>query len=131
MEHHLLAERGCAVARMEVVEGPTGRRNWPDTVKARIVAESYERGKSVADVARRHGLRPQHLSTWRRLVREGKLALPAEGVPLFADVTVARAPASVQSAAIEIEAAGVLVRLPAESAPGRIAEIVSALGAVL
>ena len=28
------------VSRLEVLEGPTGRRKWPDEVKARIVAET-------------------------------------------------------------------------------------------
>ena len=28
------------VSRIEVLDGPTGRRRWPDEVKARIVAES-------------------------------------------------------------------------------------------
>ena len=39
--------------RLEVVEGPTGRRRR-DEEKARIVAESLMPGMSVADLARRH-----------------------------------------------------------------------------
>ena len=63
----LLDEVRGSVTRMEVLEGPTGRRSWPDEVKARIVAESFEPGARVCDVAQRHGLAPQHLSTWRGL----------------------------------------------------------------
>lgn len=39
------AERACGFAgRLEVIEKPTGRRSWPDAVKARIVRESFEAG---------------------------------------------------------------------------------------
>ena len=31
-------------------------RRWPDHVKAQIVAESFQPGARVVDVARRHGL---------------------------------------------------------------------------
>ena len=47
-----------AVSRIEVLEGPSGRRRWPDAVKGRIVAESYASNASVSATARRHGLVP-------------------------------------------------------------------------
>ena len=34
--------------RVEVIEGPRGRRSWPDHVKARIVRESLEPGSRSA-----------------------------------------------------------------------------------
>ena len=40
--------------RIDVVTGPTGRRRWPEHVKAAIVLETYRDGVTVADVARRH-----------------------------------------------------------------------------
>lgn len=133
MEHHLLAERRCVAERLEVLEGPTGRRQWPDEVKARIVAESFEPGTRVAEVARRHGLKPQHLSTWRRLARQGKLVLPAEDGPVFAALELEEPPAPASTGPttgpIEIEAGGVTVRLPGVSSAARIAEIVAALRA--
>lgn len=55
---HLLASVGGQTRRLEVMEGPPGRRNWPDEVKAAIVAESFEPGVKVSAVARRHGLTP-------------------------------------------------------------------------
>ena len=58
--------------------GPTVRRTWPDEVKARIVLEPFEPGTRVVDVARRHGIAPQQLTAWRRLARQGKLALPVD-----------------------------------------------------
>jgi hypothetical protein len=36
---------------IEVVAGPTGRRRWPDGLKARIVAETLQLGAKVAEVA--------------------------------------------------------------------------------
>jgi len=124
--------RGC-VGRMEVLEGPTGRRLWPDEEKQRIVRESFEPGARVCDVARRNGLTPQHLSTWRGLARKGKLAIPIpeEGLPAFAALEVveepATAPGTASGSMIEIEAAGVTVRLSSDAPTARIAEIAVAL----
>ena len=75
-----MAEDGF-VGRYEVVEPRRGNRRWPDDVKARIVAESLEPGVRVVDVARRHGVIANQLSSWRRQAREGILALPFEAMP--------------------------------------------------
>ncbi|SPL62711.1 ATP-dependent DNA helicase RecQ [Ochrobactrum soli] len=64
------------VGRYELVEPRRGNRRWPDDVKARIVAESFEPGARVVDVARRHGVIANQLSDWRRQARDGNLALP-------------------------------------------------------
>src|SRR5487761_2448252 len=64
--------------RLEVIEGPSGRRSWPDVVKAQIVRESFEAGVTVSEVARRHRMSPQHLTFWRRAAREGRLTLSAD-----------------------------------------------------
>lgn len=57
------------VGRYEVVEPQRGNRRWPDDVKARIVAESFEPGAGVVDVARLHGVIANQLSDWRRQAR--------------------------------------------------------------
>lgn len=57
--------------------GQRCNRNWPDAVKARIVAETVRSGATVTAIARRHGVKVNHLSAWRTLVRQGNLVLPA------------------------------------------------------
>ena len=52
-------------------------RHWPYDVKAQIVSESPRPGALVNEVAERHGLEPNHLSTWRTMAPQGKLLLLA------------------------------------------------------
>jgi transposase len=128
----LLASRRKTVERLEVMAGPTGRRSWPDAVKARIVAESFAAGVRVIDVARRHGVTPQQVMTWRRQARRGTLALPAESAIDFAALVLDEPPAppSVKiPVPIEIEAGGVTVRLAGDCPAARVAEIAIALRA--
>ena len=135
--------------RVEVLDGPSGRRRWPDELKGRIVAESFAPGARVCDVARRYRVTGQQLTTWRRAAREGLLALPGDGVgaddlglvsvevePLIS--AEATSPergdrGSTWSGAgpddrIEIVAGSVLVRLPIATVAARVAEIAVALG---
>ena len=62
------------VRRVEVFTGAGRRRSWTAEGKLRIVAESYAAGETVSAVARRHGLTPQQLFTWRRLARQAALS---------------------------------------------------------
>ena len=123
--------------RVEVIEGPSGRRSWPDDVKARIVRESHEPGATVSEVARRHRISPQHLTLWRRAARQGRLSVSvgydekvgdASFVPLAID-TDRREPVSAVNDRIVIELNGMVLKLPAQTAASRIAEIVFALEA--
>ena len=68
---------------MDIQVGAGRRRRWSDEVKGRIVAESYAPGAVVSEVARRHGISPQHLFVWRKEARAGVLSLPADEAPLF------------------------------------------------
>ena len=119
------------VSRLEVLEGPTGRRKWPDEVKARIVAETLVAGARVCEVADRHGVAPQYLTTWRRLAKQGRLVLPADGSALFVPLVVGdaseRRTAAPIATHIEMEVAGVLVRMPFDVSSARIGEIAAVL----
>ena len=129
---HLLASAGGNIGRLEVLDGPTGRRTWPDEVKAAIVAESFEPGVKVSAVARRHGLTPQHLTLWRRAAREGQLVLPAAGEESFAQLVVGDPCAGKQGdpggyAAISIETDGIILRVPSDIGVSRLGDIVRVL----
>jgi transposase-like protein len=68
-----------SVSRLEVIA--TGsRRRWTLAEKCRIVAESYRAPRIVSATARRHGLTPSQLFTWRRLDSEGRLTADADAL---------------------------------------------------
>jgi len=114
----------------------SGHRRWPDDLKARIVAETLMPGATVNDVAGKYDMRPNHLSAWRRMAKDGELVLPApEAEAEFAPLVVfdVEPPPSVKDTelvqpAIEIVAGSVSVRLDGATPAGRIADIVRALG---
>ena len=68
------SDGGRYAGRIDVIPGPTGRRRWPEHVKAAIVLETYRDGVSVADIARKHDISPPQLHAWRRAAREGVVA---------------------------------------------------------
>lgn len=82
------------VQRFEVFTGAGKRRDWPPEVKVSIVAESYSGAETISAVARRHGIIPSQLFTWRRQLREQMeaegLALPvaSDRPPLFVPAVV-------------------------------------------
>jgi len=131
MEQHLLGKAGLDTSRLEVFEGPTGRRDWPDDVKGRIVAETLKPGVRVVDVARRHGMAAQHLSKWRRLAREGKIVVPGDDLedgPMFASLEIASEKIPISGGGfIAIEFGDMVIRLPSDTPARRIADITHAL----
>ncbi|MER9475032.1 transposase [Mesorhizobium sp. M0520] len=74
--------------RLEVLEGPTGRRVRSEAERARITAESLMPGVQVAAVARKHGATRWQVYDWRRRLRQGQLALPESMAPMFAQLMV-------------------------------------------
>ena len=50
---------------MDVIPAGRGRRLWSAEAKARIIAESFEPGANIAQIARIHDLLPQQLYAWR------------------------------------------------------------------
>lgn len=58
------------VQRLDVVE--TGRR-WSEDEKLRIIAESFNGPRLVSATARRYGISPSLLYTWRRAFRAERI----------------------------------------------------------
>ena len=117
---------------IDVISGSRGHRRWPDELKAQIVAETLVEGATVNSVARRHDIRPNHLSQWRRMAQDGKLVLPAvpEDVE-FTPIAIHKEPISLpaSTSAIEIVTGHITLRLDTKTDAGRIAQIVHALNA--
>src|SRR5258708_6191622 len=65
--------------RVEIIASVQRRRRWTASEKVRIVEETFEPGMTVSLVARRHGVAPNQLFTWRRLVVEGALTAAGSG----------------------------------------------------
>lgn len=137
MEERLGVHRALqwgSICGYEILVWPAGKRHWPDEVKGQLVAETYVPGVTVNEVARRVGMKPNHLSSWRRLAREGKLVVSdlsgAEFVPAVLEPLAASVEEEAKSlAAVEIIHRGTTIRLEASACPARIAGIVRALGA--
>ena len=81
--------------KIEVL-GTERRRRWSLQDKLQIVEETLQPGVKVSEVARRHGLAPSVVFTWRRLAREGRLG---DAGPTFMPVEITPVPAQVPSAA--------------------------------
>jgi transposase len=124
--------------RIEVFTGAGRRRNWPADEKAAIVAESYAPGRTVCGVARRHGLTPAQLFTWRRLARRSRVPkAPALFVPAVVEAVpgLPPRPASQPRRArrhgpvmgIEVEMDGTVVRIGSAASPQAIAAVIRAL----
>jgi transposase len=110
------------VRRIEVITGGAGRRRWPADEKARILEEAAAPGAVVSEVARRHGMAPQHLFAWRR---EARQRASESGLAFTPVVLTADPPPSLpdvpSAPCIEIAIAGALIRVP----PGADARVLS------
>ena len=124
--------------RFEVFTGTGRRRDWPPEVKASILAESFSGQETVCSVARRHGLSPSQLFTWRRQLRK-QMESKGAGVPAFVpavvDVGPAEEPARAKrrrrskASAVELEIDGVAVKISGGADAGVIAAVIEALRA--
>ena len=66
-------------SKIEVITSVQRRRRWNGAEKTRMVEETYEPDATVSLVARRHGVAPNQLFTWRRLAAQGALTAAAAG----------------------------------------------------
>jgi transposase len=96
-EHKHVSKDGVVPARrIEVFTGAGRRRSWTADEKAAIVAESFGEGVRACHVARRHGLTPQQLFTWRRAARRQFAAGDVVMQSMFAPAIVAEPAAEIQ-----------------------------------
>lgn len=109
------------VRRFEVFTGSGRRRSWSAEQKERIVAETLSGEESVSAVARRHGLTPQQLFSWRR--QAGIERMEASQEVGFASVVVA-------PGVIEIELGGMTIRVPSGSDASTVRAVLQAAKAV-
>jgi transposase len=58
---------------VHVITSVERRRRWSIYEKKAIVEETYEQGKSVSYVARKHGIAASQVFLWRRKMEEGAL----------------------------------------------------------
>jgi transposase-like protein len=56
--------------RVEIITSVQRRRRWTAPEKVRMLEETFEPGMMLSLVARRHGVAPNRLFTWRRLVAQ-------------------------------------------------------------
>ena len=141
-------QEGDSYRRIEVITGERRRRRWTAQEKARIVAESFEEGANISEVARRHGVVRGLLTVWRhklasaagvkapgfvpvRIASEGSTATAGEPVPLVPTrlMEMASRPGQPRGM-IEIEVSGARIRVePGVDAP-TLATVLSALRGV-
>lgn len=124
--------------RIELFTGAGQRRTWTQDEKAAIIAESCSGAETVCATARRHGLTPTQLFTWRREARK-RAAQPGEP-PLFVPAVIEtgasqtpavrrRSCATGRTGAIELEIDGVVARIAPGADAATIAAVIGALKA--
>jgi len=129
---HLDGSRSVGVSRLEVIEGPSGRRRRTKSERARIAAESMMPGMKVVDVARRHGTTRWQVYDWRRKLRTGQLAVPESvmALPMFAELVVEGAAVDASSARatsdLEIVVGDVVIRAGAGADEGQLTRAIRA-----
>lgn len=109
------------------------------SVQAQAVAETPETGATVNAVAASYGVKPNQLSAWRCLAKQGKLVLPAAESPeepAFAPFVLCEPepeqmprPSRQADGGLRLIFGDVTIVLAADTPAVRIAEIVHALGA--
>lgn len=120
-----------AVGFVELLAAPSAKRRWSDEAKGQIVAETLVVGVTVNEVARRHGVKANRVSSWRSLARKGKLIVPdiagADFAPPVAMTQTLEPPFVTNT--VDLVIGPVTVRLDPATPTARVAELVIALQA--
>jgi transposase len=85
---HTLEPKATGVRRLEVITGTGRRRRFSEDDKARIIEETLAPSAVISEVARRHGLSPQQLFTWRRQARRHCVDANPDPAPAFVPAIV-------------------------------------------
>ena len=123
---------GAGVSRLEVIEGPSGRRRRTKAERARIAAESMMPGVKVTEVALKHGTTRWQIYDWRKQIRKGDLMVPESvaALPVFAELVVddssAAAPAAVARSDLEIVVGDVVIRAGSGADEGQLTRAIRA-----
>jgi len=129
---HLDGSKSVGVSRLEVIEGPSGRRRRTKAERARIAAESMMPGVTVTDIAHKHGTTRWQIYDWRKQIRKGNLVVPESvaGLPMFAELvvddTAAEAPLAVHGSDLEIVVADVVIRVGGGVDEGQLTRVIRA-----
>ena len=105
---------GDTLRRIEVITGTGRRRRWDAETKGRLVAESFEPGCSVSELARRHDLSPSLLFLWRRQAAknaESKVRVGPAFVPMVVAGDAPAAPVVTEACVVEVELGDVRIRI--------------------
>ena len=91
---HTLKPEATEVRRLEVITGTGRRRQFSEDFKSEVVAETLVAGAVVSEVARRRGLTPQQVFTWRRQARaSARPGIESAGPKFVPAVIETKAPA--------------------------------------
>jgi transposase len=138
-------QEGDSYRRIEVITGQRRRRRWTAQEKARIVAESFEEGANISEVARRNGVVRGLLTVWRhkvaaaagvsapgfvpvRIVSEGGAATePGRVAAANTRLPEMASPAGQLRGMIEIEVSGARIRVEPGVDPTTLSTVLSAL----
>src|SRR4029450_4222463 len=129
---HLDGSTTGSLSRLEVLEGPSGRRVRSEAERARIVAESLLPGAQVSEVARKHGATRWQGYDWRRRLRQrGELPSAEAPRPALAPLGVAGAleERHVPTVKLEIAIGDVVVRTDAAIDGEQLSRVIRAVRA--
>ena len=140
---HKLEPEVKEVHRLEVITGTGRRRQFTEDFKAQVVEETLAPGAVVSNIARRRGLTPQQVFTWRRQARQltaDTESKAAQFVPAIVETAMPPAPALTperkrtrqsdrRGGSIEVEIQGMTVRIGRGADAKTIAAVLRALKA--
>ena len=116
--------------KSSAAKSPRVLRKFDPAWRLQQVAASYAPGASVADVARRAGVRPNLLSFWRQRYGakfRGRGSAAVKFVPVRVTSMPAPLTASPSSSWIEIDLASGTLRLRGEVSAARLREVLAAV----